>query len=85
VAYGSIPGGDAAENAKILKRVLAGNRDPYYFAVVMNAAVVLDMISNHQNLKQAAQEAETVIQSGKARQALEGLVDFTQELKKATT
>ena len=76
----SIRGGTAAENATILRSVLSGNRGPQRDVVLINTAAVLLAGDRVENMKQGIEMAEEVIDSGRAMQKLERLVEFSQSL-----
>lgn len=76
----SIRGGTAAENAEILRSILAGDRGPRRDIVLMNAAAVLLAGDRVGNLLQGVKLAEDVIDSGRAMQKLERLVEFSKSL-----
>lgn len=77
-------GGDAAHNAEVVRRTLAGERGPVRDAVVLNAAaglVAYDLDAEGPLLDRLAvgkRRAEESIDSGAATRALQGWVEFTQ-------
>lgn len=72
-------GGDAAENAGIIRAVLSGERkDAARALVIANAASALYVGSMADNLSQAARLAEQSIDSGAAREKLEQLAQATK-------
>ncbi|WP_374049293.1 anthranilate phosphoribosyltransferase [Sinomonas sp. ASV486] len=77
-------GGDAAHNAEVVRRTLAGERGPVRDAVVLNAAaglVAYDINAEGpllSRLAAAKQRAEESIDSGAAARALEAWVAFTR-------
>ncbi|WP_443020302.1 anthranilate phosphoribosyltransferase [Sinomonas cyclohexanicum] len=77
-------GGDAAHNAEVVRRTLAGERGPVRDAVVLNAAAGLvaydlDAVGPLlDRLAAAKRRAEESIDSGAAARALQCWVDFTQ-------
>ncbi|MFC1915520.1 anthranilate phosphoribosyltransferase [Chloroflexota bacterium] len=75
-----IKGGTPEENAKILRRILAGDSGPRRDAVVMNAAAALVAGNRAHDLKEGARLAEEAIDNGKALKKLEGLINVSQSL-----
>ncbi|MFQ5997478.1 MAG: anthranilate phosphoribosyltransferase, partial [Dehalococcoidales bacterium] len=75
-----IKGGTPEENAKILHRILDGERGPRREVVVMNTAAVLLAGNRASDLKEGARLAEEATDSGQAREKLEGLVRLSQSL-----
>ena len=72
-----IPGGDATENASIVRKILGGERSPRRDVVLINSAAALVAAGRADHLKDAVALAETSIDSGAAAQKLEDLVRFT--------
>lgn len=72
-------GGDPAENAAALRRVLDGERGPYRDITVLNAAAALIIAGKANTLRDAAALAGKSIDDGCAKRALEGLVSITNE------
>lgn len=83
----TIKGGDAAENAMILRSVLAGEKSPRRDAVIMNAAAAISAFSQftvgRQGLVSNARLAEEAIDSGRALEKLNLLIEFTQKYSPA--
>ncbi|MEW6516189.1 MAG: anthranilate phosphoribosyltransferase [candidate division FCPU426 bacterium] len=75
-------GGDADQNAAILKSVFAGEPGPKLDAVLMNAAAVLVVAGMERDFKAGAERARELIRSGKVREKLDRLVAFSRELEK---
>ncbi len=73
-----LAGGDAAENANIIRSVLAGERSPRRDVVVLNAAAALVAAGRVDHLSDGVPLAAAAIDSGRARERLEQLVAFTQ-------
>ncbi len=78
----AIAGGDADENAKMLRRVLEGERGPRRDVVLLNAAAALVAADVADSLATGVATAAESIDTGAARAKLEGLVRLTQELGK---
>ncbi len=72
-----IAGGDAAENAAIIRAILAGERSPRRDVVLLNAAAALVAAGQADRIADAVPLAAYAIDSGYARQRLELLVEFT--------
>jgi len=75
-----VKGGTPEDNANMLRRILDGKRGPQRDVVVMNAAAVLLAGNRASDFKEGAHLAEEVIDSGQAREKLEGLVRLSQSL-----
>ncbi len=74
----AISGGDAAENAAIVRKVLSGEKSPRRDVVLMNAAAALVAAGKADQMEHAFPLAAQSIDSGAALKKLEGLVQFTQ-------
>ena len=74
----ALRGGDAEENAEILRRVLGGDRGPARNAVVLNAAAALCVAGAAADPASAARLAGDAIDSGAARETLERWARHTQ-------
>lgn len=70
----SIAGGDAEENAKRLRALLAGERDGVRTAVLLNAAAALLIVGLVDDLKEGVKRAEHAIDSGAAERKLAALI-----------
>ena len=70
-------GGDAPENARIARSVLAGDPGPRRDVVVANAAAALYVSGKASSLKEGADRAAESIDSGRALDMLNDLVTFT--------
>ncbi|MAG14587.1 MAG: anthranilate phosphoribosyltransferase [Dehalococcoidales bacterium] len=75
-----VRGGMPEENAKLLRDILDGVKGPGRDVVVMNAAAALLTGNQSSDLKEGARLAEEVINSGRAREKLAGLVKLSQSL-----
>ena len=71
-------GGDAAENAGVVRRVLAGERGPHRDIAVLNAAAGLVVAGVSPDLAQGVERARAVIDGGDALDALDRLVRTSQ-------
>ena len=74
----AIAGGDAAENAEMIRAVLAGERGARRDIVVANASAALVAAGRAADFREGAQRAAEAIDSGAARKALEALVEFVK-------
>jgi anthranilate phosphoribosyltransferase len=74
----NIRGGNAADNAAILRNILSGNRGAQRDVVLMNAAAVLLAGDKVKNLEQGFKLAEEAIDSGRAMQKMEQMIAFGQ-------
>jgi anthranilate phosphoribosyltransferase len=77
-----LQGGDAATNARLLLRVLEGERSPYRDVVLANAAAAFTLAGKAQNFAEGAERAAEVLDSGAARAKLQALVDFTHRYRR---
>ena len=75
-----IKGGTPEENAGSLRRILEGEKGALRNVVVMNAAAALVAGNLTPDLKAGAHLAEEVIDSGRAREKLNRLVELSQSL-----
>ena len=72
---------DAAESAACIRQVLAGELSPARDVVLLNAAAMLWAAGHAVGLPEARVLAEQAIDSKKATQTLESLVEFSQQGK----
>jgi anthranilate phosphoribosyltransferase len=72
----AISGGNASENAEIIRRVFAGEPGPRRDIVVVNAAAALVACARAQNFREGSQMANEAISSGKAAEKLAALIAF---------
>ena len=75
----AISGGNAAENAAIIRAVLSGRRSACRDVVLLNAAAALVTSGSAHHLPEAMPLAESSIDSGSARAKLEALSAFSQK------
>ncbi len=71
-----ISGGDAAQNASLIREVLAGKKSARRDVVVLNAAAALVAAGRADHLREAVPLAATSIDSGAASAKLQALVAF---------
>lgn len=74
-----IRGGNAEENALIIRGILDGEKGPKRDMVLLNGASAFVVAGLDADLKEGIKRAEDSIDSGRAREKLESLVAFTQE------
>jgi anthranilate phosphoribosyltransferase len=79
-ALDSIKGGDARENARIIRDILNGQEGARKDMVLLNAGAALVAAGFDQDLKDGIKRAREVIDSGKAREKLEQLIEFTNRI-----
>lgn len=70
-----------AESARLIRRVLAGERGPACDILLMNAAAVLWLVGRANSLPAAAALAEAAVRSGAAAQLLERLIAQTTDVR----
>jgi anthranilate phosphoribosyltransferase len=75
----AIRGGDAKENAQIIRNILDGVKGPKRDMVVLNASAAFVTTGLGKSFEEGIGRAKDSIDSGKAREKLLSLVDFTQE------
>ncbi len=71
-------GGDPAANAAAIERLLAGERGPYRDVVLLNAAAAFLVAETVETLREGVDLAARVIDDGRARGALDGLIAATR-------
>jgi anthranilate phosphoribosyltransferase len=76
-ALAEISGGDAAENAGIIRAVLNGEKSPRRDVVLLNAAAALAAAGRAEHIAEAIPLAVHSIDSGAAAGTLEALIRFT--------
>jgi anthranilate phosphoribosyltransferase len=74
-----IAGGDAAENAAIIREVLEAKKSPRRDIVLLNTAAALVAAGKAAHLKDALPIAESSIDSGAAQKRLDALIEFTNQ------
>src|SRR5690349_17945823 len=72
-----ISGGDAPENARIIREILAGKKSPCRDVVVLNSAAALVAAERADSIATALPLAVHSLDSGAARDKLAALVEFT--------
>jgi len=72
-----IAGGDAVENAAIIRAILGGEKSPRRNVVVLNAAAALVAAGRSDHVADAVAFAAESIDSGAAERKLEKLIEFS--------
>ena len=72
-------GGDAAANAAIIRAILSGEKSAKRDVVLLNAAAALVAAGRIDTIGDGLPLAKSSIDSGKAAEKLEALVEFTQK------
>ena len=80
-ALSELRGGDAAENAALLRGVLRGEPGPRRTAVVLNAGAALAAAGVCEEIVEGVRLAEKVIDSGASLERLERLIATSQQRK----
>ncbi|WP_192797532.1 anthranilate phosphoribosyltransferase [Psychrobacillus glaciei] len=78
----AIRGGNAQENATIMKTVLQGERSPYFDTVIFNAGIGFFTNGMVSNIPEGIKLATDSILSGKALEKLEAVIAFTRSARK---
>ncbi len=76
---GEVQGGNAAENAQIIKRILGGEPGPKRDVVVMNASLAIAAGGKAHSFQEGVKLAAQSIDSGAAMERLRRLVEFSQQ------
>lgn len=76
----NIEGGDAAENADIIRQILDGKKGPKRDIVLINASAAFVAAGYAKDFKEGIKLSEETIYSGKAKNKLEELIEFTNSL-----
>lgn len=75
----AIKGGNARENARIIREILDGKKGPKRDIVLLNAAAAFVAAGLDGSFKEGIERAKDSIDSGRAREKLDSLVNFTQQ------
>jgi len=73
-----LSGGDAKQNARIVKEILNGKPGPRFDVSIANASFALVSSGMAQSLKEGVERARLAVESGKAEMVLNQLVDFSK-------
>jgi anthranilate phosphoribosyltransferase len=74
----AIAGGDAAQNASLIRAILSGEAGPRRDIVVANAAAAIVASGRATDFLEGAQRAAASIDSGEARKKLDALIEFAR-------
>ncbi len=74
-----ITGGNARENAEIIRKILDGEKGPKRDMVLLNASAAFVAVGLNTDFTDGIKKAEEAIDSGSAREKLDKLVEFTQQ------
>lgn len=77
----TIRGGDARDNAHIIRRVLGGEAGPRRDVVVLNAAAAFVAAGAESNFRGGVERAQDAIDSGRALGKLDALIEFTRDCR----
>jgi anthranilate phosphoribosyltransferase len=80
-APSEVVGGNAKENADIIRRILDGEEGPKQDMVLLNASAAFVAAGLCENFKEGIKIAKDSIDSGRAREKLHKLVEITQQCK----
>jgi len=78
---GDIRGGNARENARIVRNVLDGEQGPKRDMVLLNAAAAFVASGLDQNFQEGIERAKDAIDSKQAYKKLDSLIQFTNDCK----
>jgi anthranilate phosphoribosyltransferase len=74
-----IRGGNARENARIIRDILEGRKGQKRDIVLLNAAAGFVVAGFDRDLKEGIERARDVIDSGRAKEKLDALISFTKQ------
>ncbi|MBI2860948.1 MAG: anthranilate phosphoribosyltransferase [Chloroflexi bacterium] len=80
-SLGDVGGGAPEQNAAVIRRVLDGEKGPHRDVVVMNAAAAIFAADRASDFRAAARLAGESIDSGRAGEKLDRLVELSQTLR----
>ncbi|GAB0168721.1 anthranilate phosphoribosyltransferase [Lysinibacillus sp. CTST325] len=78
----AIRGGNADENAAIMRKLLAGEQSAYFDTVLLNAGIGLFSYGIAETVKEGVEMAKDSIFSGRALQKLEAVVAYSEHIKR---
>jgi anthranilate phosphoribosyltransferase len=78
VPVSAVAGGDAQENAVMVRQVVDGAAGPLRDVVVLNAGAALFVAGRAGSVRQGIADASAAIDSGRARACLDRLIDVSQ-------
>ncbi|MFC0214848.1 anthranilate phosphoribosyltransferase [Paenibacillus chartarius] len=76
----AVRGGDAVENAAIIRRVFAGEAGAYRDIIIANSGACFYVTGKAESLREGVELAASVIDSGRAMAKLDQLIQVTGEL-----
>ena len=79
----ALTGGDATENAQILRAIFSGKPGPHRDIVLLNAAAALVVAGLASNLREGVEKAATAIDNGRATATLASLNEFRTSISEA--
>ncbi|MBM2837378.1 MAG: Anthranilate phosphoribosyltransferase [Deltaproteobacteria bacterium] len=74
-----LQGGEPDDNARIIRQILKGDKGPKRDVVVLNAAAAIAASGKAKDIKEGIKLAEEAIDSGKALEKLEKLIEITSK------
>ncbi|RLB27022.1 MAG: anthranilate phosphoribosyltransferase [Deltaproteobacteria bacterium] len=77
----AVRGGNARQNARIIREILDGEKGPKRDMVLLNAAAAFVAAGLDGHFKEGIERARESIDSGRAREKLESLINFTQQCR----
>lgn len=78
----AIRGGNADENAAIMRKLLAGEQSAYFDTVLLNAGIGLFSYGIAETVQEGVEMAKDSIFSGRALQKLEAVVAYSEHIKR---
>jgi anthranilate phosphoribosyltransferase len=75
----AVRGGNARENAQIVRRILESEKGPRRDMVLLNSAAAFVAAGRDSDFAQGIERAKDSIDSGRAREKLDALVNFTRQ------
>ena len=78
---GDIRGGNAKENARIVRNVLEGEQGPKRDMVLLNGAAAFVASGLDSKFQEGIERAQDSIDSGRAKEKLDSLIQFTRDCK----
>jgi anthranilate phosphoribosyltransferase len=77
----AIKGGNAIENAQMIRQILDGQKGPRRDIVLLNAGAAFVVVGLDRDFKEGIERAKVSIDSGQAKEKLKQLVAFTQQCR----
>lgn len=77
----AIKGGNAPENARIIREILDGHKSPKRDIVLLNAAAAFMAAGLDSSFKDGIERAKKSIDSGRAKEKLQQLIAFTRQCR----